>query len=90
MRVATIPMEADAEVWDPAHPEAFLRLAGTRYLRTEGDVAVVLNDDGREDSVWPGWSVIRPDGSGDGEAIFTAQREFDGTGPRRSAWRLAP
>ena len=50
----------------------------------------VRNDDGTEDLVYPGWSVVRPDGSGDEEAIFTAQREFDGTGPRRGIWRLAP
>jgi hypothetical protein len=81
--VETVPMKATAVPWNPADPAPFIRLAGRRYLRTEGDVAVIRNDDGREDSVYPGWSVVRPHGSEDGEAIFTAQTEFDGTGPRR-------
>jgi hypothetical protein len=88
--VETVPMRAKAALWDPADPEPFLRLAGTRYLRAEGDLAITRNDDGTEDSVYPGWAVIRPDGSGDGEAIFTAQWEFGGDGTPRGVWRLVP
>lgn len=88
MRVATIPMEGDAEFWDPADPGPFLRLAGTRYLRAEGEVAVILNGDGREDYVYPGWAVIRPDGSGAGEAIFTPAKNLGEQSPR--VFRVIP
>jgi hypothetical protein len=74
--VETVPMRAKAALWDPADPGPFLRLAGTRYLRAEGDAAVFRSDDGREMRAYPGWAVIRPDGSGDGEAIFDAPAAF--------------
>lgn len=73
MRVATIPMEAEAEAWDPGDPEPFKRLAGTRYLRTEGEKAIVMTTcapDGAETAVYPGWLAVRADGSGDGQALF--------------------
>jgi len=71
VRLTTNPLTADAEAWDPANPAPFTRLAGSQYLGTDGDTALYRSREGREGRAWPGWLVIRPDGSGDGEALFT-------------------
>jgi hypothetical protein len=86
--VETVPLRAKAAYWDPADPEPFLALAGTRYLRTEGETAVVTSNgapEGTEMTVYPGWAVIRAAGSGDGQALFVTpenlQEPFGPWGP---------
>lgn len=63
MRIATRPLEADSEPWDPANPGPFRDLAGGQFLRAEGDLAVFRTRDGSEQLVSPGWYVVRPDGA---------------------------
>lgn len=72
MRGTTNPLEGEFEPWVPANPDAFTRLAGTRFLRVDGDNAIVLNDDGSETVVHPGWLVFRADGSREDGAVFMA------------------
>jgi hypothetical protein len=81
------PVEAEAEAWGPATREKFTALAGAQFLREEDGNAVVLTTEGREDVVYPGGLVIRPDGSGDGEAQFAGAQQL-GTG-RLCAWSPA-
>lgn len=82
MRVATRPLEGDAEAFDPENPEPFIALAGDRLIAVEGGTARVREEDGHEMTVYPGWLAIRPDGSGDGEALFTSQANFGPDAPR--------
>jgi hypothetical protein len=65
MRVHTNPLSADAEPLDPANPGPFIALAGSQFLRQEGDTVVYQSREGREGRAYPGWLVVRPDGSGD-------------------------
>ena len=44
MRGTTNPIEGEFAAWDPASPEAFTALAGTRFVRAEGNVAVFLGN----------------------------------------------
>jgi hypothetical protein len=81
MRVSrnAAPVEGDAEAWGEGTRGRFIELAGSQFLREEAGNAVV-SVDGREDVMYPGWLVIRPDGSGDGEAQFASERQLgDGT-----------
>jgi len=71
MRVRTRLIEGDAAAWDPADPEPFLRLAAPRFLRAEGDCALVTTGEGSVVSVRPGWLAIVPDGARPGEVHFT-------------------
>lgn len=48
------PVEADAEAWGPATRQAFIELRGSQFVREEGDDAIVVVRDGREDTVHPG------------------------------------
>ncbi|HMH94020.1 MAG TPA: hypothetical protein VK586_23440 [Streptosporangiaceae bacterium] len=82
MRVTTIPLEGEAEAFDPENPGPFIRLAGDRLIRIAGGTALVREEDGHEMTVYRGWLVIRPDGSGDGEALFTSQSNFGQDAPR--------
>jgi hypothetical protein len=78
MRGGTNLLEGEFEPWDPGCPEAFTRLAGERFLRADGLNAVVLNDDGSEETVRPGWLVFRADG---GRVVFTTPGNVsEGTG----------
>jgi len=69
MRAGTIAVEGRAAEWDHDDQEEFRALAGPRFLRVEGDTAVVAGSDGREQPVYPGWFVIVPE---DGEPVFAA------------------
>jgi hypothetical protein len=69
MRAETIAVEGQAAEWDPGNPGPFEGLAGGRLVRVEGDTAVVLGSDGREQPVYPGWLVIVPE---DGQLVFAA------------------
>jgi len=71
MRGATNQIEGEFTAWDPADPRPFIAAAGTRFIRAEGDRAVVWNENGTEADVYPGWLAFRPDGSGPDGAIFT-------------------
>lgn len=71
MRVQARPLAGDAEAWDPENPGPFQALAGTQFTGTDGDLALVRMRNGCVMHAHPGWLVIRPDGSGDGEAVFT-------------------
>jgi hypothetical protein len=70
MRVHTNPLSADAEPLDPANPGPFIALAGSQFVRMDGESALYRSREGREGRAYPGWLVIRPDGSGDGGALF--------------------
>ena len=81
MRVETRPLAGDAEAWDPENPGPFEALAGSRFIRTEGETAIVTSrgaPDGTEMPVYPGWLVIRADGSTDGEALFATPENLGG------------
>lgn len=80
MRAETIPFAGDAEVWDPESPEKFRQRAGAQFLRVEDGNAIVLTEDGREQTVWPGWVVMLPDGRGDGQALFSSPMRVRVTG----------
>jgi hypothetical protein len=67
-----VPAGGEAEAFDPAEPARFAALAGERLLRLEGDTAVILNDDGSETVVYPGWVMVLPDGAGPRGAQFHA------------------
>jgi hypothetical protein len=88
IRVTTLPIEGDAEPFDPENPGPFAAMAGTQLVRLEGDAAVVHDEEGREHVIYPGGLAIRPDGSGDGEVLFTTQTRFAREG-RRRLWGLA-
>jgi hypothetical protein len=68
MRLATNPLSADAEPLDPGNPGPFIALAGSQFVRMDGDAALYTSREGREGRAYPGWLVIRPDGSDD--ALF--------------------
>jgi len=70
MRLATNPLSADAEPLDPSNPEPFIALAGSQFLGMDGETARYRSREGREGRAYPGWLVIRRDGSGDGQALF--------------------
>jgi hypothetical protein len=70
MRAETIIFAGPAAAWNPDDQEKFRALAGSQFLRVEGPNAIVLSADGQETTVYPGWIVTRPDGSGDGQAVF--------------------
>ncbi len=72
MRVSTRPLEGAAEAWDPADPGPFQALAGSQFAGREGDTALIRTQGGCVMHAHPGWLVIRADGSGDGEALFTS------------------
>jgi hypothetical protein len=86
MRLAARPVTASAEPWDPADPGPFRALAGSQFLRADGDRAVVRTQSGREMSIDPGWLVILPDGGGDGDAAFAEPRNVGGP---LSTWEAA-
>ena len=70
---ATLPaVTGEAAAWDPADPGPFAALAGDRYLGADGDLAVIRTRSGCVMHAHPGWVVVRPDGSGGGEAVFAA------------------
>ena len=62
MRAKTRVLHGEAELWDPEDPEPFRRLAGDRFLRVEGDTAVVRDGSGAEIRAAPGWIAVRTDG----------------------------
>ena len=66
-----IVIEGPAAAWDPEDPGPFEDMAGSQLVRVDGETAVIRTKDGHEMPVYPGWLVIRPDGSTDGEARFT-------------------
>jgi hypothetical protein len=68
MRAGMIAVEGRAAEWDHDDQEEFRALAGPRFLRVEGDTAVVLSD-GREQPVYPGWFVIVAE---DGQPVFAS------------------
>ena len=72
LRATTIAFEGPAVAWDPDDQAVFRALAGRQFLRVEHGNAVVLTEDGHETAVYPGWLVILPDGSVDGQALFSA------------------
>ena len=72
MRLATNPLSADAEPLDPGNPGPFIALAGSQFVRMDGESALYRSREGREGRAYPGWLVIRPDGSEDGYARFAA------------------
>jgi len=85
VRVMSNPVAGEAAAWDPVDPGPFRELAGTQFLRAEGDLAVVRARGGDEDVIRPGWLVIRPDGSKDGEAVFVSADNLGGPGKLFSA-----
>lgn len=66
----SIQFEGTPTVFDPDSPRAFAEAAGSQFVRLEGRAAVIRTEGGAEMPVYPGWAVIRPDGSGDGKARF--------------------
>jgi len=84
MRIATNPLEADAEVLDPANPGPFIALAGPQFLAMEGDSALVRLETGCVIHAHPGWLAVRADGAGDGEVFFASPQ---GIGGPASIWR---
>jgi len=64
MRVTTnpVPVTGDAVPFDPDNPGPFAAAAGEWFLRTEGRTAVVRDQSGNEDVIYPGWLVIWADG----------------------------
>lgn len=71
MRLKTNPIEAEAAALDPADPDPFIALAGSQFIRMDGETVVYRSREGREGRAYPGWLVVRRDGSGDGGALFT-------------------
>lgn len=89
MRLTRNPGNAEAEPFDPANvsPE-FLALAGSQLLGINEDgTATVRTEGGTEMLIYPGWLVVRPDGSGEGQAHFTTPENI-GDDSRRN-WRAA-
>ena len=80
MRAETIPFAGRAAVWDPKDQEAFRELAGSQFLGVEDGNAIVANADGKETTVYPGWFVTLPDGSGEGQAVFDSPNRVRVTG----------
>jgi hypothetical protein len=74
LRAETVPLNGNAWRWDPSAPAKFVKLAGRRFLRQQGDTAIVTAGDGSEVTVYPGWLVILPDGAEDGDAHFAAPK----------------
>jgi hypothetical protein len=81
MRVATRPIEGDAAAWDPENPGPFEALAGSMFAGQDGDLGLVRTKGGCTMHIHPGWLVIRPDGTGDGEAIFTVPENLGDEDP---------
>jgi hypothetical protein len=77
VQLTTQPLTGDGEAFDPQDPGPFARLAGSQLVRFNGGTAIIRTRGGDgipsvEMPVYPGWLVIRPAGSGDGEALFLA------------------
>jgi hypothetical protein len=85
----TAPVEGEAEAWGPDTRDEFKRLAGSQFLREDGDGnAVIVTVEGEQVTVPPGGLVILQDGRGDGEAQFAGAHQL-GTG-EWPAWNPAP
>jgi hypothetical protein len=73
MQAETVSFTGPAAYWDPQDQGKFRALAGSQFLGVDADGnAIVLTEDGRQQTVWPGWLVMLPDGSGDGRALFSS------------------
>jgi len=70
MRIATNQISAGAEPLDPENPGPFIAMAGSQFIAMDGDTARYRSREGREGRAYPGWLVIRRDGTGDGQALF--------------------
>jgi hypothetical protein len=72
MRVKLLPLEGEAEPFDPADPAPFTAIAGSQLVEVAGGVARVRTQRGVEMTAYPGWFAVRPDGSADGEVVFAS------------------
>lgn len=71
-RIAQRSLSGTAEAWDPDDPEPFTAFTSGQWVRQDGDVAVVLNGDGQEQNVWPGWLALRLDARPGGPVILVS------------------
>jgi len=80
MRIATRPLKATAEPWDPADPEAFIALAKGQFVGLgEDGRAIVRSRTGCVMHAHPGWLAVRLDG--DGAVFFMSPEHYgDDTG----------
>jgi hypothetical protein len=91
MRGTTNHLEGEFTPFDPADPGPFAAAAGTRLIRVNGDGTATIRSadpDGNEDTVHPGWLAFRPDGSGEGGAVFVAPGNV--SEGASTVWRTGP
>jgi len=65
VRIATIPVEAEAEPWDPQDQEPFKALTGPQFLGVDEDgvTALVRAPGGCVQHVHPGWLAFKVTGA---------------------------
>ena len=63
-RVKSRELPGEKTAWDPQDPGPFAAVAGSQFVRADGDCAVVRTGSGDEMTVPPGWLAIGLDAGG--------------------------